>query len=384
MQSMSSLGNSRARPEPSSPPPAQRRRAGDVTFVPPSAFEEDDEDDVVEIAAPAPATAVAAPAPAPADPIRALATGVAASHRDRFVAQYAPFASGDEDAQVWYERVPIAPDIDRFSDIRPYAHNALDDGGARASPIAVRGSPARYYAVQAPRTSNLAAFIEFAGSVRASRIINLLTDGETVQGVRLSDDGSLVGRYWDARSGDPVYPPRVPRGGAPRVELGADGRTPIAVATNGHRTPISRYADWPDMRAPGPGGIERVARILIDLTPEPSGPIVLHCRAGVGRTGTLIAAHAMYAAAVRIHRREASGPARPARVADVPAHRSPPCGACGSERRVACLACGAPFDVARVVAELRAQRPSMVQTEEQMLFALEAATRAVRMELGWR
>ena len=53
------------------------------------------------------------------------------------------------------------------------------------------------------------------------------------------------------------------------------------------------YKNWPDHGAPDPALFHRFLALLDDAHPGSSYPIFVHCAAGIGRSGTFVAAHSL-------------------------------------------------------------------------------------------
>lgn len=55
-----------------------------------------------------------------------------------------------------------------------------------------------------------------------------------------------------------------------------------------------QFTNWPDHGTPEPGPFVRLVE-LADQRNTTKGPLVVHCSAGIGRTGTFIAVHSLLA-----------------------------------------------------------------------------------------
>jgi len=88
------------------------------------------------------------------------------------------------------------------------------------------------------------------------------------------------------------------------------------------------YENWPDFGAPDPGLFSSFLSLADGLHPQKARPLLVHCAAGVGRTGVFIAAHSL---------------------------------------RKELFAGEGPINIPKRVLELRLQRPKMVSSTRQFL-----------------
>lgn len=193
----------------------------------------------------------------------------------------------------------------------------------------VEGSTKRYIACQAPLPTTIVDFWRMIFQVECSVIVML---------TKLMERGRLKAhRYYPDEVGS------TQQFGQFTVTLvkayekdSIQVRTlKLALGKKEERTVTQlHYSDWPDFGTPEN---TQPLRTLISLTDmyqqlndsgSPTGPIVSHCSAGLGRTGTFIAAHIIL---TRLQR-------------------------------------GLPIDIHTTVALLRKQRDGMVQTKEQYYF----------------
>ncbi|KAJ3368167.1 hypothetical protein GGF31_006751 [Allomyces arbusculus] len=133
----------------------------------------------------------------------------------------------------------------------------------------------------------------------------------------------------------------------------------VAVSTTVSRTVMQIAVDgWDDGSVPSAPAVEHLLALVVPSIRDSVAPIVAHCSAGCGRTGTFAALLALAARAGLTH---------------VPDH--------GDEEMPHVLPAGAwagdKDPVEQVVADLRKQRMMMVQTLPQFLFLYEMVTQWV-------
>lgn len=266
----------------------------------------------------------------------------------------------------------LAPGPDTAADAHDYVN---------ASHVACRpgeAPPWRYVAAQGPLPHTVADFWRMAHQLRAPAIVSLTSTveggvakcapylpaaGEAVYGsyrvTVAADDGGGSGDRGDRGGTD-----------AARARRGAGGvllRTvTVAPADAGHGPPHTlthvHVPDWPDHGVLATGDALRGAaaemRRAVDAAARgaagaPPPPPIVHCSAGIGRTGTLIAVDVCVR---RLHAAAAGGP----RARDA------------ADRALA---------TRRLVRRLRGARPGMVQTVAQYV-AVVAAVREEAAELA--
>ncbi|CAD7705408.1 unnamed protein product [Ostreobium quekettii] len=128
--------------------------------------------------------------------------------------------------------------------------------------------------------------------------------------------------------------------------------------TNGMASVVQHYHyhEWPDHGVPEFTKPLRDLINLLEATGAGRAPILVHCSAGVGRTGTFCA---VYVLLQRLYTLLRGGPPSAAQI----------------EKAV---------DVPGVVARLRRQRVGMVQTVDQYYFCYQAVIQEVEAEVGRR
>lgn len=194
---------------------------------------------------------------------------------------------------------PETKNQNRYQNILPYKHNAF--GGenpeeyVNASLIKVGGN--EYLASQGPLKNTMDNFLKMAINAGSNTIVTLVMHQELKQGGMV--DKCLP--YWHPE----LLPWKLPDGSLFKLvseePMEKDKKTldeqmiwkrefviekegqPPKYLTQFH------YYNWPDFGEPD----ETIFDILLKTVDihKPNGPIVVHCSAGVGRTGTFIASH---------------------------------------------------------------------------------------------
>ena len=103
-----------------------------------------------------------------------------------------------------------------------------------------------------------------------------------------------------------------------------------------------QYKDWPDHGLPSSAATFRHLLHLVDAMHDRRGPILVHCSAGIGRTGTFCAVHTITQNLDRHHHEHMNGKPEPT------------------------------FNVFETILKLRLNRVGMVQTRDQFEFCHQA------------
>jgi protein tyrosine phosphatase len=254
----------------------------------------------------------------------------------------------------------------RYVNVLPYDHNrvelhpeAAQDGHAaaggyiNASHVAHADSigqfVVQYIATQGPLPSTVETFWQMCSEQRVAAIIMLTNTSEKgttkcctyfpqQPGARLALRGS--GGEVVAAASETLH-----HGDLTHRRLQLTGRAGAAPSTV-HQL---QYHAWPDHGTPAESAALRTMCELLGPIRAAGGAVVVHCSAGIGRTGTFIALDILRMRLAALARQEATDP--------------------GS---VAAAQIHAALDLPALVASLRQQRCGMVQTLEQYAFVYHA------------
>jgi protein tyrosine phosphatase len=197
-----------------------------------------------------------------------------------------------------YVRVDKTP-MDRYHDVLPWAHNQICPP---QYPLYLNASPMHfahcsYLSAQGPLESTVDDFIDFCALQKITQIVTLVLPVENARS-KCADWWSPS--RWCSPSGSPVLTPRlsslkwfarhyddevkqeeqiVTR----QFEIASRGAEPFTL-TQYH------YLSWPDRGAPN---LDLFWKLLQKVSPSLTSPILVHCSAGIGRSGTFIAAHSL-------------------------------------------------------------------------------------------
>ncbi|CAI5466821.1 unnamed protein product [Closterium sp. Yama58-4] len=221
--------------------------------------------------------------------------------KQRFVEEFEGLrarASGESRQEATSAMLPVNRPKNRYIDVLPYENSRVLLGGQsgtqsdgsdyiNASHIVTDPSEAhmpRYIAAQGPLDDTAAAFWHMVWEQRAAAVIMLTRE---VEGSRIK-----CAHYFPSKAGaSEVYGHMRVRNEA-TVEM-SDGGTLQRQLTVTNETasgaPLSvlhlHYLDWPDHGVPrDTESIRDLIRSLRD-SPSSAGPFVIHCSAGIGRTG---------------------------------------------------------------------------------------------------
>ncbi|KAJ2445141.1 Tyrosine-protein phosphatase non-receptor type 2 [Coemansia sp. RSA 2424] len=183
-------------------------------------------------------------------------------------------------------------DLNRYSNVVPFNHNRVRLQGKNdyinATHITLPHSPNVYIATQGPLNHSTGDFWRMVWEQQVRAIVMLANPVEKLQ--------NKCAVYWPPKIGD------VAAMGAGLTASLADERPlegclsvvvrKVRLAMAGEERMITQfhYTEWPDHGVPqSPAPMLRIMKeIRSRVSPLPHVPVVVHCSAGVGRTGTFI------------------------------------------------------------------------------------------------
>ncbi|KNE62720.1 hypothetical protein AMAG_07907 [Allomyces macrogynus ATCC 38327] len=247
--------------------------------------------------------------------------------------------------------------------VRTDSTSSLADG--RTPTVTSTGSGCTFIATQAPLPHTTRDFWDMVYDHGVRVVVNLAPETEI--------QAAKAHKYW---------PDTTMHVDNLTVALVAESRRPfgivvrhlaVAVAHGDPAPPLQithvSFEEWPDGDAPSVDALVTLLECVNDAQDRAgaNAPVVVHCSAGCGRTGTFIAMHALarLVAAARAELTAASDARAVLRAAAALAS-APAC-----SRYPALQALMADDPVPRVVTQLRAQRVMMVQTAKQYMFLYE-------------
>ncbi|CAB3409402.1 unnamed protein product [Caenorhabditis bovis] len=241
----------------------------------------------------------------------------------------------------------------RYRDILPYDHNRVEikkddenpEGYMNASFIQLPGGKARFIAAQAPLSSTLDEWWKMIDEHNVSMIVILC---------KLIENNKVkCERYWPTEINEPELFGDYEITLEEEKSFDDDEYVLRTLKMENQTTMATRivyqlhYKEWPDHGCPS--GEKQLLNMIDEMAKlhenyEPTTPILVHCSAGVGRTGTIIAVN---------HIREQIN-----------------AGTCTT------------INVFDLVLSLRRQRASMVQTQDQYQFVHRCIAEYCRQKLG--
>lgn len=191
---------------------------------------------------------------------------------------------------------PLDFEKNRYSNVLPYHHNIVTETldnekeGEYINASHIHLLDNHYIATQGPKENTIARFFDMAFALNASLIVNLTVPFEAharcygywleKKEIKLSEPGGVVKL---------VKSELIPG------ELGKL-YTFCRYDDKGkeHFLQMFHYEDWVDQATPKETAhIVDFLQIVGKTAEEKGGPLVVHCSAGIGRTGTFIAMHAL-------------------------------------------------------------------------------------------
>lgn len=166
------------------------------------------------------------------------------------------------------------PEKNRYHNILPFDNNRVMVGGARyinASIINIPGlAPGTAIATQGPTSNTIEDFFEMVEE-RKGVIVALTNDIELGK--------EKCENYWSSRTISEDCLEKVHSQELIKRELTHNGKT----------LTMYHYQNWPDHGSPEP----KVIKTLLEAIEDPELCTIVHCSAGVGRTGTYLAIKAL-------------------------------------------------------------------------------------------
>ena len=182
--------------------------------------------------------------------------------------------------------VEKGPDgLNRYSDITPFKDNRIkistETGYINASPINIGQKQNLFIATQGPKENTIEDFWTMVWELKSKVIVMLcnLVEGKTQK----------CANYWEAEMKKFVVEAKILEDN----EIFCVREIQLLITTNCERRTIHQihYKQWPDKDVPEAKDLKifsKLNRLVDDYNNETKQPIIVHCSAGVGRTGTFI------------------------------------------------------------------------------------------------
>jgi len=178
----------------------------------------------------------------------------------------------------------------------PYDHNRILSIPSYINASPMEFNSRRYIAAQGPRDNTLAEFWHMVLAEKATLVISVTNERENTPGM-----GSFkFNRFWPSEGSLSYGDVRVTLVEESLLNEWNDGREEkirmrrlLLTHENEKRAVVHLHMEnWPDNGVVHPESLLQLSREANRLNDK--GPIIVHCAAGVGRTGTFIAFHSLY------------------------------------------------------------------------------------------
>ncbi|KAI9501517.1 protein-tyrosine phosphatase-like protein [Coemansia spiralis] len=200
------------------------------------------------------------------------------------MAQEMELASRYESSNISDAQCRSNYDLNRYSDVVPFNHNRVRLAEGKNSYINATHiklpdniSTTKYIATQGPLNHSTGDFWQMIWEQKAQSIVMLANPVESGR--------NKCAVYWPSAAGEPIASRLSNEGTGVLVTLLGERQLEHEILRQLH------YTEWPDHGVPlSPVPLFRLLQELNSgkQNATDSGPVVVHCSAGVGRTGTLI------------------------------------------------------------------------------------------------
>ncbi|KAJ2490435.1 hypothetical protein IWW37_003176 [Coemansia sp. RSA 2050] len=183
-------------------------------------------------------------------------------------------------------------DLNRYCNVVPFNHNRVRLSGKRdyinATHITLPHSSNAYIATQGPLKHSMGDFWRMVWEQKVLAIVMLANPVEKLQNKCAVYWPTKVGETWEMGEGVSVcLADERPLEGCLSAIV---RKVRVAVADEERLVTQLHYTEWPDHGVPqSPVPMVRIMKeVRSRVSPSPQVPVVVHCSAGVGRTGTFI------------------------------------------------------------------------------------------------
>ena len=196
------------------------------------------------------------------------------------------------------ERGPEFLELNRFKDVPAFGDTLVWLGDGTRSPEnyvhanlvelgGLQGSKTSFFAAQAPTEKGVRNFLRMIAEKKVKLVVSLVSSPEV---------GTRCERFWPEDSGTFNFgEQKVTCSSVEKSEFFE--RRSLKISTRGkksHRFEHLHFFSWGDKSAPDPRSLPSLLALFDEVETSSelhSCPILVHCVAGIGRTGTFIAAY---------------------------------------------------------------------------------------------